>query len=107
MVVSYVSPRGVSELESIHVGFRAEATGGAAPVELLARVPSDECGCPEELWHVDGLIYLIHLEPDGTGELLAWLGDDELEESFTVSGIDDLRARMFARHAEIVGQEPG
>lgn len=52
----YCSEHGAEELAAIRVGGAPTPTGGTAPIELLARVPSDECGCPEELWQIEGLM---------------------------------------------------
>ncbi|MBW4983701.1 hypothetical protein KZZ07_14235 [Mameliella sp. CS4] len=97
----YLSDEGASELAAIRVGDTlVEVTDGRAPIELLARVPSDECGCPEELWRIDGAIYLIHMEAEaGTGEIFAYYGDDEHEWPVRAETLDHLRAQMFERHA--------
>jgi len=93
---AYISPAGVSELECIRVNYKATPTGGAAPIELLARLPSDECGCPEELWRIDGLIILIHFEADGSCEMHTYAGDWESTNHFTgMHTMAELRAEMF------------
>ena len=96
----YCSATGARELAAFRVGQPPEVTTGHAPIELLARLPSEECGCPEELWQVDGLVYLIHMEAAaGTGEVFVFAGDWEAEHSVQAPTIDHLRAEMFARHA--------
>lgn len=102
----YVSTEGAKELAALRVGRVPAATGGAAPIELLARVPSEECGCPEELWRYEGLIVLLHLEREkGTGEFFVWAGDWESEASLPAHSLAHLRAQVFARLADVV--EPG
>lgn len=96
----YCSPQGAEELANIRVSGALKPTGGNAPIELLARVPSDECGCPEELWRIEGLIYLIHMEEEaGTGEIFLYAGDFEEEQQVQVATIEDLRAEMFSMNA--------
>lgn len=91
----FISSEGAVELKSLRVGGAPDATGGLAPVRLIARCPSEECGCPEELWIVDGVEMLIHIEPDGRGDVLLFLGDEEVERTFECAGLADLRAKAF------------
>lgn len=98
----YVSPAGSVELEAIRLDGSPAPTGGAAPIELLARLPSEECGCPEELWRVEGLIVLIHMEEaEGKGEIFVFGGDWESEDVVNARDLPSLRAEMFARLAAI------
>lgn len=104
----YVSSEGAEELATLRVGpAPAETPDTRAPIELLARVPSEECGCPEELWRVDGLIYLIHMELEaGTGEIFGFWGDEYPEWIVQANSIDELRAEMFEHHAAAVSGAP-
>lgn len=97
---TFCSPEGKKELETLRVTNTQEITQNAPPIALLAREPSEECGCPEELWRIDGMIYLIHLEANGTGEIFCF-GDDEVEFQSPAQTLDDLRAEMFKTHAEL------
>jgi hypothetical protein len=96
----YCNQDGREFLLSLRLGSAPANSGGRAPIRLLARVPSEECGCPEEVWQIDGAIYLIHLEAEaGTGEILQFLGDDDQEITVAAHNLDTLRAAMFAHHA--------
>lgn len=61
--------------------------------ELLEARPSEECGCPEELWMMASLEVIIHLEPDGTGHILIDAGDWEHDWETTHNGMADLRQK--------------
>lgn len=98
----FVSPRGEEELTSIRVNAAPSATGGSAPIEMLARVPSDECGCPEELWLIDGLTLLFHFEEDGSSEAFIQAGDWELETAIEARSLDDLRAKAFQWYSDTI-----
>lgn len=101
----FISEAGAEELASLRIG-KAPKPTGHAPIELLARVPSEECGCPEELWSIDGIIYLIHMEEAvGTGEIFTFAGDEETERTVSAITLDHLRAAMFRQHAELRFQE--
>ena len=92
----YVSERGREELKGLRIGKAPDVTGTRAPVELLACVPSEECGCPEEIWQIEGIIVLIHMEEaDGIGEGFFFGGDFEYERRFECSNMNGLRAAMF------------
>lgn len=96
----FVSNRGTEELDVLRVGGAPVPTGGRPPIELLSRVPSEECGCPEELWLIEGILYLIHMEvEDGTGEIFVFAGDFEEEYQIEVATLEELRAEMFAINA--------
>lgn len=99
---TFISPEGAEELRSVRVGPVPGPTGGRAPVALLARLPSEDCGCPEEFWKVDGVLYLIHMEEDGTAEIHVMNGDEEHALYFVnLKGMDSLRAQMFSFHAQM------
>ena len=54
---------------------------------------------------IDGIDYLIHMEADGTGDMLIFAGDWEEEHNIAAKNLDHLRARMFAKHAEIMERD--
>lgn len=82
-----------------------DITDRTAPIELLARVPSEECGCPEELWRIDGLLILMHFEADGSSELFLDAGDWELETRIDAASLADLRAKAFQWFADVTATE--
>lgn len=98
----YVSAEGAEEMNGFRVAGNLKPTGGKAPAELLARVPSDECGCPEELWRVDGLLLLFHFEADGSSEAFIYAGDWETETTLNAVSLDDLRAKAFQWFADLM-----
>lgn len=98
---AFVSEKGAQELSTLRVR-SAIAPVGLAPIEMLARVPSDECGCPEELWRIDGFDLLFHFEADGTSEAFLFTGDDELQTTLLAATLDDLRAKAFGWYAAIM-----
>ncbi|MFV1719067.1 MULTISPECIES: hypothetical protein, partial [unclassified Phaeobacter] len=90
----YISDEGANVLNVMRAGSRLSAKG-AEPISILARVPSDECGCPEELWRIDGLDLLFHFEEDGQSEAFIFAGDWEMETTLLARSLDDLRAKAF------------
>lgn len=99
----FVSAEGLQKLQELRVRTDAQITGNpsAAPIRLVARTKSEDCGCPEEHWVIDGLEYLIHMEEgDGVGEIFGFYGDWDFEIQVAALSIDDLRAEMFKTHAE-------
>ena len=64
--------------------------------ELIAKGVSDECGCPEETWNINGVDALIHLEPDGRGEIFLDAGDWQDEKIVDCCGIDNLLQQACA-----------
>lgn len=100
----FISPSGVEAISDLRVGPAPRATGGCAPVQLLACLPSEECGCPEEIWLVDGIQALIHFEADGSSECFLYAGDWEAERQFQSRNIQDLRAQLFRWIADIWSQ---
>lgn len=59
--------------------------------ELLEERPSEDCGCPEELWVMGSLEVTIHLEDNGEGHVIADAGDWDGDLFVTCSGMADLR----------------
>lgn len=70
-----------------------------APVRLLAVFPSEECGCPEELWAIGEERVIIHLEEDGGGEIHYPAADGDVETIYVPGAkmMGDLRSEMFRR----------
>ena len=64
--------------------------------ELIAKGVSDECGCPEETWNINGIDVLIHLEPDGRGEIFLDAGGWQNEKIVDCCGIDHLLQQASA-----------
>lgn len=93
---------GDSFVSTVRVSPPPPITHGPAPILMIARQPSEECGCPEEWWRIDGLEYIIHMERDGTGDILIFAGDWEQEHNVKARGLDHLRALMFSKHADIM-----
>jgi hypothetical protein len=75
------------------------------PIVLVARVPSEECGCPEEHWRIEGFDYIMHLETDGTGDMFLFAGDFELEKNVPAATLADLRGNLFTWHAELMNSQ--
>lgn len=61
--------------------------------ELLEQRPSEECGCPEELWLMGNIEVTLHLEADGTGHILLDAGDWEHDWETAHTGMADLRQK--------------
>ena len=101
MPLDFVSMEGREMLEDLRIGSGVPDVKGSAPVALLACVPSAECGCPEELWRIDGVQALIHFEEDGACEAFLFAGDWEAERTFDCKSMPALRAALFAWVAEI------
>ncbi|WP_157960089.1 hypothetical protein [Albibacillus kandeliae] len=99
--VPFVSGAGAEALAELRVG-HVPAPTGDAPITLLARVPSDECGCPEELWRIEGFDLLFHFEADGRSEVFIFAGDWEQETTLEARSLDDLRAKAFQWFADIM-----
>jgi hypothetical protein len=61
--------------------------------EVINKTHNNHCGCPEEsLLMSNGLIILIHLEPDGSGEMFVDAGDwDDEIHICDVGSLDNLR----------------
>ncbi len=101
----FISKAGAEELANLRVNASIKPTADPAPIEMLARVPSDECGCPEELWRVDGILLLFHLEEDGDSDAFLFSGDWEDETTIKARNLDDLRAKAFQWFAEKLNPE--
>lgn len=97
----YISEEGANVLNEMRVSAALTPTG-TTPIYILARVPSDECGCPEELWRIDGLDLLFHFEEDGQSEAFIFAGDWEMETTLQARSLDDLRAKAFQWFADIM-----
>lgn len=102
----FVSTDGAEILRGLRVGPAPEITG-RAPIEMLAQVPSDDCGCPEEVWRLNGIDLLFHFEEDGSSEAFLFAGDWELETTLQARSLDDLRAKAFQWFADVMDTEPG
>lgn len=100
----YVSAAGSQLLGDLRLG-EPPAVAGTAPVTMLARVPSEECGCPEEIWRINGLDLLFHFEEDGTSEAFIFAGDWERETALEARSLDDLRAKAFQWFADLMDVE--
>ena len=99
----FVSTRGFESLCDIRIGTPPSPTG-SAPVRMIAALPSEECGCPEELWIVNTFEVLIHFEASGASEMFVYTGDYEIEKSFEgCRNMNDLRAKMFQFFADNEG----
>ncbi|VCU58242.1 hypothetical protein EPIB1_1140 [Tritonibacter mobilis] len=97
----YVSDVGAETLSDLRIGSILKPEG-KAPISILARVPSDECGCPEELWRIDGIDLLFHFEKGGKSEAFLFAGDWELETTLEARSLDDLRAKSFQWFADVM-----
>ena len=99
---SFVGREGEQELLALRIDAAPKATGDSAPIEMLARVPSEECGCPEELWRIDGILLLLHLEEDGDSDAFIFAGDWDAETTIKAHDLDDLRAKSFQWLADTI-----
>lgn len=97
----YASQEGAIAINELRLNGTVKPTG-TAPISMLARVPSEECGCPEELWRMDGIELLFHFEEDGSSEAFIFAGDWEQETSIEARSLDDLRAKSFQWLADIM-----
>lgn len=61
--------------------------------ELLTRRQSGECGCPEEEWLIGMFNVIIHIEPDGRGDIFVDCGDWQSERTVECDGIESLRSK--------------
>ena len=59
--------------------------------ELIQQRPSEDCGCPEEVWDMNGICVVIHLEEDGSGHIFLDAGDWDDEKLVECTGIIDLK----------------
>lgn len=74
---------------------------------MIASLPSEDCGCPEEVWSIHGIIYVIHFESDGSGELTSFEGEDDAQQTpyDDVQDMNHLRVKMFEYHAALIVEE--
>lgn len=61
--------------------------------ELVEQRPSEDCGCPEEVWIMSNLEVTLHLEDDGTGHILIDAGDWDHDWETEHNGMADLRQK--------------
>lgn len=61
--------------------------------ELLEQRPSEDCGCPEELWLMGSLEVTLHLEEDGSGHVIADAGDWDGDLFVDFTSMEDLRTK--------------
>ena len=99
---TFCNQRGREELGALRMRNIPDVTGATGPIEMLARVPSEECGCPEEIWNFEGLILIFHFEEDGNSEACIFAGDWETEKAFSSPTLDHLRADAFGWIAEVL-----
>lgn len=59
--------------------------------ELLRVGKSDECGCPEEEWDINGVFTTIHLDGDGSAGIFVSGDSWEDEKLVTCNNMPDLR----------------
>lgn len=62
---------------------------------LIEARPSEECGCPEELWMMGSLEVLIHFEADGSGHIIADAGDWQHDFFADCADMSDLRQQAI------------
>lgn len=97
MTETYITKDGFQSLCNIRIGTPPPVTEGVkSPVTLLAALPSEDCGCPEELWRIGTVEMLIHMEQNGDGHILLFTGDDDREWIVAARDMNDLRAEMFS-----------
>lgn len=97
----YISPRGADIVGMNRInGCIEPTTDRTPPIELLARLASEECGCPEEVWLYHGWVITIHLEDHGPSEIHITDGEAEDQLSLEAGGLSDLRVKMFEIMAE-------
>lgn len=101
----FCNAEGNDEFRDLRVDHAPEVTGERAPIRMLGRVPSEECGCPEELWSYEGLILLFHFEEDGSSDAFLFAGDWEMGAHFEARTLDHLRAAAFSWVADVLNVE--
>lgn len=105
---TYISAQGLEELASLRAGLsdpplEASSEYALPPIRMLARLPSEECGCPEELWHIEGVILLIHMEDEGKqSDMFLFAGDWEKEISVDAENLNELRAKGFQWFSDVM-----
>ncbi len=104
----YISPEGIEAIAMLRLSRDVPAaTTTTPPAQLLACLPSDECGCPEEIWRVDGIDCLIHFEANGSSEAFLFAGEWEAERTFQSRNMAELRAHLFRWIADLVVEGEG
>lgn len=89
-------------LQDIRIDPTPPKSDGPAPIRMIARLPSEECGCPEELWQIDGLYLLFHFEEDGSSDAFIFAGDWEAETNLEARSLNDLRSKSFQWFADVM-----
>jgi len=97
----YVSEAGAEAFNDLRI-YASVMPEGNPPIKMLGRLPSEECGCPEELWRIEGIDLLFHFEADGKSEAFVFAGDFEAETTLTARTLNDLRAKAFQWFADII-----
>lgn len=62
--------------------------------DLVESRVSDECGCPEEDWLINGIHATIHMEPVSGGHIFLDCGIWEDEKLVEAKSIEELRAAV-------------
>ena len=73
--------------------------------EKLAVRSSDECGCPEEDWDINGVFTTLHLEPNGGGHIFLYVGDWDDEKLVPCTTIEELRRRAIEWVSTLCGNQ--
>jgi hypothetical protein len=60
----------------------------------LTVTKSDECGCPEEEWDIDGVFTTIHLDEDGGGGI--FISGDGWEDEKLIPNCTSMRDLLAA-----------
>lgn len=99
--ILFVSIEGHDHLKTLRISEAPKPAGGPAPVRLTACLPSEECGCPEEVWVIDGVTAVIHFEEDRSSDILLFGGDWEDQFRADCPSMAHLRAELFRVMSEI------
>ena len=59
-------------------------------LELVERRASDECGCPEEEWIINGATLIVHMDLDGNAAAFLDWGDND--DSCDIVDVKDIGA---------------
>lgn len=100
----FISREGLGVVNSLRTKQLDLESSDKPPIQMLAQLPSEECGCPEEVWRVDGMILLFHFEDDGPCHAFIDAGDWEMETQISARSLDHLRALSFGWMADIINQ---
>ena len=89
-MAAYISALGSECLRGFRLGPPLKPVGRPTAThplgQQLAALPSEECGCPEEIWVASGIIVLIHFEEDGTAE--AHFDGGDWTHEMNLGGVD-------------------